>query len=115
MKLETVAKAEGLHYIVVADTRTGRVEQTSGSPGGVEQGGLVSALTGGPSVIVRLASSLDGQLLPQAWAQGKVVAYATLVRDTVIVAFCETPGEPLEMYEKGLRLQKLFESSFEER
>lgn len=111
MLLQPIATKETLVYVVVADQLTGRIEQSVGTPEAVKQRYLVDELVGNESVLARLASSLNGQLLPQAWRQGDVFAYTTIVNGKLVVAFCESPGDPLETYHKGKRIQQMLEGA----
>ncbi len=67
---------------------------------------LAKSLVGDEEAIVRMASALEGQILPQVWAQGEDIAYATLRNAKVVLMFERAKRDVTALYLRSKDLEE---------
>src|SRR5215471_4922183 len=82
-----LAERYGYLFYIVASS-DGNFIETGGDPASLKWRGLVNSLFGDSAAIARLNSSLEGQVLPQSWAQGETYCLVFKPRHDLIIGLC---------------------------
>ena len=99
-------------FAVIANLETGDTIRV-GCSSGLGFDDLVNTLFRDAETVFATGYSLEGQILPQMWSQGKVTCYVCMPNErTVVGLFCSDHRNPVEEYHWSKQLNTQVVNAF---